>query len=250
MLGLKCLCFGEEPRHPPPPPPPAAAGRGQCWAVRCWCRGHPSGAPGSGTLPCAAPAAGQPRPRGDRALAPLLLLNSRLRASLLWHYRAPVFLARVRLGHVRTRRRGGGVEGVAAGRGRGHRGVVTPADPLVRPRAWRPLTEAQSWGGGRLRGRGPEREAPRGPVEGQPRWEPRSAGGGPVSRARWGAGLHRAACAGGAGSSGGPRAADACAVSVALARAFTRAWIGLPSLRASPLTPAFASPSPPPPHPV
>lgn len=20
MLGLKCLCFGEEPRHPPPPP--------------------------------------------------------------------------------------------------------------------------------------------------------------------------------------------------------------------------------------
>lgn len=107
VLGLKCLCFGEEPRHPPPPPP-AAAGRGQCWAVRCWCRGHPSGAPGSGTLPCAAPAAGQPRPRGDRALAPLLLLNSRLRASLLWHYRAPVFLARVRLGHVRTRRRGGG----------------------------------------------------------------------------------------------------------------------------------------------
>lgn len=142
MLGPKCLCFGEEPRHPPALP--AAAGRGQCWVVWCWCRGHPSGAPGSGTLPCAAPAAGQPRPQGDRASAPLLISNTRLRASLLWHYRAPVFLA----GPLGSRARAqAGVEGAAAGRGGGHRGVVTLADPRFRPRAWRPLTKAQTWGG-------------------------------------------------------------------------------------------------------
>lgn len=100
---------------------------------------------------------------------------------------------------------------MAAGRGRGHRRVATPADPCCLPSSRRQLTQAQPPRRGRLQGRGGEGGAAR-PCGGRARERPAER---PVSRMRarpWGstAGLCVQGCGSAGGSQGGRCLCPAC----------------------------------------